>query len=428
MPKYAGIKNKQICIISDAIFHNPNLEIVELPKELENVSLSSLILNYKYHNKKFYNKKESKNLKDLKLALVSNWKINCGIATYAEKLYYNIIPQLGDYKLFIEKNDFIEPINQIKDLTLPIDKVEPCWKRGEPLEELINNIKEYNPDIIWIQHEYGIWPNARYWLSLMTQLSEYRIITTMHSIFHHKDKTIVDASIPEIIVHLDGAKKVLEDEKEVSGLIYTIPHGCDPCEDASKLWNFYKSDHTFLQFGFGFRYKGFENCIKATAMLKEKYPDIFFTALFSEALNNEVDHQLYFNELKLLIEELKVQNNVALIKGFQSDKTLDSFIRTNQVCVFPYVSPKEHEVFGVTGAARVAMSKAIPIITFNGNHFSDIPSIKTNSPDEIAQELDKLFSDYKLIEKQIKLQLDYINKNSWENVAKEHIKIFLNQK
>ena len=64
---------------------------------------------------------------------------------------------------------------------------------------------------MWINHEFGLWPNASYWLSMLTQLSEYRIITTLHSVFpQHYDKTICEAAIPEIIVHSEGAKQALE--------------------------------------------------------------------------------------------------------------------------------------------------------------------------------------------------------------------------
>lgn len=425
MARFVGIKNERIHLISDTKFQQNDLEIVELPTELLSVAAEELITDYQYRDKKFICKKQKINAKDLKIALVSNWKMRCGIAIYAEKLWREVIPHVGDYKLFIEKRDeYSEPVTNIKDITISEDKVVPCWERGESLQELVNEIKKYNPDIIWIQHEFGIWPNARYWLAMLTQLNDYRVIVTMHSVFHHKDKTIVEAAIPEIVVHLDGAKEVLKTEKGVPSSIYIIPHGCDPCLDRNKLWNFYKSESTFLQFGFGFRYKGWENSIRATAILKQKYPDVFFTGLFSESVNNKVEHQLYYNELIRLIKELGLEDNVAIIKSYQSDETLNSYIRTNQASVFPYVQHPEHEVFGVSGAARYVMAKGVPVITSSGNHFSDLPTIKADSPEEIAAELDKLFADWKLRDKQINIQLEYINENGWANVAQQYIKIF----
>lgn len=424
MARFIGIKNAQIHLVSDTKFNHPGMDVIELPSEFMAIDSEELIANYEFKNNKIINKFQKKPAKDLKVALVSNWKMHCGIAIYAEKLWRHIIPHVGDVKLFIERQEFIEPITNVKDITISENQVVACWERGESLQELVSEIKKYDPDIIWFQHEFGIWPNARYWLAMLTQLNKYRIIVTMHSIFHHQDKTIIEAPIPEIVVHLEGARNVLKNEKGVPGKIYIVPHGCDPCTDKDKLWNFYKSEQTFLQFGFGFRYKGWENSIRATAILKEKYPDVFFTGLFSESINNKIEHQLYYNELVRLIEELKLEDNVALLKGYQSDETLNSYIRTNQASVFPYIQHPEHEVFGVSGAARYVMAKGLPVVTSSGNHFSDLPTIKADTPETIATELDKLFSDWKSREKQINLQIEYLNKNSWENVAQQYIKIF----
>jgi glycosyltransferase involved in cell wall biosynthesis len=427
MSKFIGIKNNNIVVISDNSFVCEGMNIMEIPKELENISDIDLISNYKLKNDKLINKNAKKSIKELKIALVSNWKIRCGIATYAEYLWGEIIKNLSDFKLFIEQNDnYVDDIYKIGNEKISKEQLSICWKRGESLQNLISEIKRYDPDIVWIQHEFGLWPNARYWLSLMNQLSDYRVIVTMHSVFHHKDKIVCEAAIPEIITHLPGGFSVLKEEKQIPGVVHVVPHGCFPCLNKEKLWNFYKSEHTFMQFGFGFRYKGWENSIKAVSILKNKYNDVFFTGLFSESTYSKIEHNLYYNKLMSLVEELNIQDNVALIKGFQSDVTLDSYLKTNRVAIFPYVSNPEHEVFGASGAARIAMSKAIPVITSSVNHFSDLPTIKADTPEEIAVELEKLFNSSKAKEEQIDKQIKYLEENSWENIAKKHIEIFEN--
>jgi glycosyltransferase involved in cell wall biosynthesis len=416
MPKYIGAKNNNICVVSNNVFSNDELDIIEVPDEL---SYEDLILNYKVKNNKLINKSIIKDAKDLKIALVSNYGTKCGIGTYSKFLYKELINFIGDYKIFSE-------IQNKEDLefNIPNDKIIPCWKRGESLSELIKQIKLYDPDIILIQHEWGLFPNARYMISMMTSLSSYRIITTMHSIFHHKDKTIVEAALPEIIVHLSGAKNVLKNEKKLSSKVYTIPHGCFPCVDKTKLWNFYKSDHTFLQFGFMFRYKNFENSIKSVSILKEKYDDIFFTGLLSESPFAKLDHEMYYNELKQLINDLDIQENVGLIRGYQSEEVLNSFMRTNIAAVFPYMVDGEHACYGSSGAAPTVMASNIPVITSSAHHFQDLPSIKADSPEEIAKELDKLFSNETLIKLQVEKQNLYLESNSWKNIAEKYVAVF----
>jgi glycosyltransferase involved in cell wall biosynthesis len=424
MARFVGVKNNHICIVSDKSFSNDDLQVLEVPPELSGVSASDLITNCRVKDGVIKCKTFKKTAKQMKIALVGNWKMRCGIATYSENLWTEVVKHVGHYKLFIEKNDITTgDIHQIGDEVLSDDRVSVCWKRGESCQQLIKELKEYDPDIIWIQHEFGLWPNAAYWLSMMNRLSDYRVIVTMHSVFHHRDKTIVEAAMPEIITHLEGGRDLLKNEKGISGKVHVIPHGCHPF-DNERLWNFYKSDRTFMQFGFGFRYKGWENAVRAAAILKQKYPDVFFTGLFSESPYAKTDHQIYYNELMLLVDKLDIRDNIAILRGYQSDAALDSFLRTNQATIFPYVSHPDHEVFGASGAARMAMSKGLPVVTSSVNHFSDLPTAKADTPEELATALDKLFSDPVEKELQVKKQIAYLDENTWEKVALRHISIF----
>ncbi len=423
MVRFVGVKDNYICVVSDSSFTDETLQVIEVPAELSHISPTDLITNCIIKNGQIRCKSSHKPTNQLKVALVGNWKMRCGIATYSEHLWPQVVKYIGDYKLFIEKNDLpTGDIHQIGDQMIPDSQVVACWKRGESLRPLIKELKEYHPDIVWIQHEFGLWPNASYWLAMMNQLSDYRVIVTMHSVFHHRDKTIIEASMPEIVVHLEGAKKLLQEEKGLSAKVSVIPHGCYDY-NGERLWNTYKSQKTFLQFGFGFRYKGWENAIRATALLKEKYPDIFFTGLFSESPYAKTEHQMYYNELMRLVDELGVRENVSILRGYQSDAALDSFLRTNQATIFPYISHPEHEVFGASGAARMAMSKGLPVITSSVNHFSDLPTIKADSPEEIAQALENLFTVSGAKEKQIQAQISYIQENTWEKVGLRYISL-----
>ncbi len=424
MARFIGVKNSRIYVVSDKSFTNDDLQVLEIPSELSGVSASDLITKCKVKDGVIKCKGFKKPARQMKIALVGNWKMRCGIATYSENLWSEVVKHVGDFKLFVEQHDLpTGDIHQIGTQIIPDEKVLACWKRGGSLKDLIKELKDYDPDVIWIQHEFGLWPNAAHWLSMMTQLSDYRVIVTMHSVFHHRDKTIVEAAMPEIVVHLEGAKKLLQEEKGISSKISVIPHGCHPF-DNERLWNFYKSNKTFMQFGFGFRYKGWENAIQATAILAQKYPDVFFTGLFSESPYAKVDHQIYYNELMRLVDQLGIRSNVAILRGYQSDAALDSFLRTNQATIFPYVSHPEHEVFGASGAARMAMSKGLPVVTSSVNHFSDLPTVKADTPEQLADALERLFTVPGAKEAQVQQQIAYLNENTWENCALRYIKLF----
>ena len=425
MARFIGVKEGRIKIASDRLFSSNDMTIVVVPEHLQGVPDEELMCHYKMRGTDIIPRRAHGDAKRMKVAFVGNWRMQCGISTYAESLWPEVAPHVGDVKLFIEYNE--SPTGDLRKLghvTLPDSSVVQCWRRGQSYGELVQAIKEYDPDIVWIQHEFGLFPTAGQWISLMSQLQEYRVIVTMHSVFYHRDKTVCEAAMPEIVVHLAGAKRVLEQEKQVPGKVHLVPHGCYPCTSQEKLWNLYKSDHTFLQFGFGFRYKGWEKSLRATSILKQKYPDVFFTGLYSESPFGKFEHQVYYEELQALIERLGIQDNVGIIRGFQSETSLDSYMRTTQVTLFPYVSSPEHEVWGASGAARMAMSKAVPVVTSSVNHFSDLPTVKADTPEDIAEAISALFESPQAREKQVLKQLAYMEENSWSNVARKYIEIF----
>lgn len=425
MLNFAGIKNTRIIILSDSYIENNNLIVVEIPYILKSLTAEDLVTNYIWKNNSFITKNNAIEAKNIKLAIITNFKMQCGIATYADNLFGEIVKGVNNFKLFIENNDApIGDLYKLGSLSLSNDNIEQCWVRGGSLENLANKIKEYDPDIILINHEWGIFPNARYWLALMSQLFHYRTIVIMHSVFAHKDKTICEAAMQEIVVHLDGAQNLLKNIKEIPGKVYVIPHGSEVCSDPTKLWNFYKSDKTFIQFGYGFKYKGFEQGIKTTAILKKKYNDVFFTILFSDSLFSKLEHDRYHNELLLLINDLGLNDNVAIIRGYQSDTTLNAYLRTNQATIFPYVSSSGHEVFGVSGAARYAMTTGIPVITSSIPHFSDLPTLKGNTPEEYADLLDNIFSNNLQKQAQITRQIEYLDTIAWNKIADQYLKLF----
>ena len=70
------------------------------------------------------------------------------------------------------------------------------------------------------------------------------------------------------------------------------------------------------------------------------------------------------------------------------------------------------------------MSKGLPVITSSVNHFSDLPSIKADSAQEIADALEMLFITPGAKEKQVQAQISYLNDNTWEKVGLRYLQIF----
>lgn len=412
---YIGYRDRQILTISDQEIKSDNLKILKVPSELQQISREDLFENYIVKNDEIIRKNFIKDLKQAKIALIGVYQIKCGVSTYAEAIFPKIGEAFGDYKIFAESNN-----SQSNDPHLI-----RCWQRGNPLSSLIDQIHTYDPDVILIQHEYGLFPIARYWLSFMSEMQKYKTFVTLHSVYEHKDKTICEAVIPNIIVHTLSAKQILKENKKINGNIYVIPHFCKPCLSNDKYWNIHYSDHTIIQFGFGFKYKGWEQSLEAVTILKKDFNDVFFTGLFSESDFSKSFHERYFYELQTMIKNNDLTDNVALIRGFQNDQILESFFRTHQVAIFPYKTDPEFEVHACSGAARSAMSFGINTIVSNVALFEDLEGIcpRISNSQELSQEIKKLFLDKTLAQKQLQKQNEFLLERNLSTIVDHYLTV-----
>jgi glycosyltransferase involved in cell wall biosynthesis len=353
--------------------------------------------------------KKDPNRRD-RIALVSVYDVPCGIATYSKWLWDEMKSRVDEARIFAEEEKGA-PCNP---------DVVRCWRRGEPLTQLVAELKAYDPDIIYVQHEFGNFPNARHWLAFMGALSNYRVVVTLHSVYRsHRDKIVIEASCPEIIVHTPSARASLVDEKQLSSKVHVIPHGCSAPEPG-RLWNIYHSEHTVLQFGFGFPYKGWENAIEAVATIKEHHPDVFYTGLMSERWPGV--HADYAASLNAYAEQLGVAENIGIIRGFQSDAALDAFLRTNRVALFPYRDNGEHTVQGCSGAARVAMSKGTPVVASGVPLFEDLDGVVPR-PSTVEGWASAVMEAFDHNADHVARQDKFLVDNSWAKSAERYLSV-----
>lgn len=402
-------KRKIVWVADGTTKDFPGRNIVSVPKEIQE-SNSQIIQRYQVKDNAVC--RRSVGRKGLRCAFVSPYGIECGISTYSEWLWKAIGSRVGDYRIFAERADcFADEENKIKR----------CWTRGQPLTELLSQIIAYDPDVVFIQHEYGIFNNARYWMAFISGLGNTPSFITLHSVYAHTDKVICEAPIKNAIVHTELARDCLI-QKGFTGKVHVIPHGCLEPQPKKNLFDFYKSKHTLLQFGFGFRYKGWELALETVSILKKSLPDIFFTGIFSTPAYSTTELDQYYDEILELINKLDIRENVAIIRGFMQQNVLATYLRMNKVALFPYQQKPGHEAFGCSGAARIAMAYGVPIVTSDAPLFHDLRAVAPRAVDaeSLASIVSTLFiKDMARI--QVKTQDKFLTDNSWDITAERYL-------
>ena len=358
----------------------------------------------------------------LRVAAVYNAGDKCGISSYSQNLINALRPKVDEIKIFAE---------HIPNENLEEDKkngVVRCWTRGESLVEMCHRIIDYAPDCVTLQHEFGLFPLATHFLKMLEILHDVPTITTLHSVYSHLDKTIATAHIKRIIVHSEVAKQSLVDGGHL-GKVDVIFHGCHEIEDHSELFNFFGNPYVCVSAGFGFAYKGVSRTIDAIAHLKktqEKYKDIFFLYLCTESPHTAQVQRAYYNFLSDKVAELGLTDNVAILRGYLSEKIMNNFYRTAKLAVFSYVNDGDNIVYGASGAIRNAIACGIPTIASDHAHFSEFEGILPRPSDhlELAREIDEVFSNELHRKNLVDKGLAFVKNNNWDITADKHIAVF----
>jgi glycosyltransferase involved in cell wall biosynthesis len=379
--------------------------------------------NYKNPNKLIGKKVGTMQPSEMKIAIICNWRTPCGISTYSQYLVNALKPKVKELKIYSEIEDKANTSHDIEE------NVIRCWKRGESMLSTLKKIKEWKPNFVIIQHEFGIFSKATYFLQLLQGLEDIPHAVVLHSVYgNHFDKTICTSAIKNIICHSNEAKNALFNIGHETNLIQVIPHGCVVYDDVQELWNIFQTPYAIVQFGFGFFYKGVDRAIEAIGHLKasnpEKYKDIFYCYLCSESANAVGTHAQYHRYLNELIEKLDLKDNVVILRKYNSESIIKNYLRTAKLALFPYVTDPKNLVFGASGAIRIAMGCNSPVIASESHMYDDLESIvpRPSSPLELATEIDKVFSDESYRKKLIEKNQLYIRENDWNVTADRYIK------
>lgn len=360
---------------------------------------------------------DNKSMDQLKVAMICNWNDKCGISTYSGFLVNELKNKVKEIRIYSEIG------------TNPSeDNVDYCWKRGQSMRATIEKILEWKPDFVVVQHEFGIFPNAFYYMQMLQMLENIPYAVVMHSVYEHLDKAVCTGVTKNIIVHSQAAKDLLikmGNNNEIS----VIPHGCIQFDDVKELWNIFQNPYTIIQFGFGFFYKGMDRAIEAIHHLKTtdpKFANIFYCCLISTNDHNSAVNNNYYDFLMGKIKELGLEDNVTIHRKFYSDETLNNFLRTAKIAIFPYKVDPTNTVYGASGAVRIAMANHIPVIASESHLFDDLEGVIPRPTDhlELAREIDEIFSNDNYRNNIVNNTKKFVKDNSWSNVADMYLNVY----
>jgi len=261
--------------------------------------------------------------------------------------------------------------------------------------------------VVYIEHQYALYSDQEKWISALRRMRNPFV--KMHCVY--PDPLILKGKLetPEyidamknIIVHTEESKEVLL-RRGVKANVYVIPHGCPEYSQQGSI----PSEPRIFSFGFGLRYKGIEIAVKTVKNLLPEFPTLSYLGVFGE---KSVPAKYYLKDIKIL-----ATGNFTFL-DYQPLDELKELAQTCSLALFPYVG----EVYGSSGAVRLAMAWGLPVVTSKASLFDALKGVVLQG--DIENNVRNILREYPT--SQVKRQKNFIENHSWKSVAAEHLKLF----
>lgn len=328
----------------------------------------------------------------MNIAMISPWAVKCGIFTYTRALS----EALGE-----------------KDINVYIIRLPRFGRKTDPIfNQVVNKIPVSDVDLIHVQHEYGLYNNHDVTFYNGLKRLGKPIVSTMHAVGNLTiDRVIADTS-DKIIVHNEFCKKRLSFDSEV------IHHGCKPSEtvpreEAMKKLGIDPRVPLVGYCGFISSYKGLESLIEAVSKIPKS------ALLIGGGWHTEQSTQ-YIASLNQMTQRILPHRCKWL--GFVPDEDLATAYGAMDVVVYPSVYATE------SGALLMAMSHGKAVIANRLAPFKEkekLGALTTfKGVNSLAKKIRLLLRDEDARSKLEAGARSYVEANSWDKIAEQHIKLY----
>jgi len=290
----------------------------------------------------------------------------CGIATFTTDLCEHLASVAPDTRFdVVAMNDRTEGYGYPDRVCFEISD-----SRRHEYDTAADFINLHRPDVVCVQHEYGIFGGkcGRYLLPMLRQL-QAPIVTTLHTVLkdpsQDQKQVMCDlASLSDrLVVMSHRAEEFLQTVYEVPAeKISFIHHGIPDTAflDPNYFKDRFKAEGrpVILTFGLLSPNKGIEVAIDAIAKVIREFPKVFYLVLGATHPHlKRTDGEQYRHSLLRKVREHGLSDNVLFVDRFVNPKELCEYLGGADIYVTPYLN--EAQITSGTLAYAVGMGKAV---------------------------------------------------------------------
>lgn len=372
------------------------------------------------------------NSKKPKIAFVSTYGCQCGIANFTKDLIENtrnikpyVLALMNGWNPDTTQKNIVKTF-QIRKYELPNYFEMADW---------INK----NADVVNIQHEFAIFGGEKgeYIIPFLEKI-EKPIVTTLHTVnsvsaTKHKKKIVdyIAKKSDALVVISPVAEKLLSNYSVDGSKVTVIPHGVhsiDSNKETAKKKLGLENRLVITTFGLLSQKKGIDDMIDALPSILECEPNAVYVIAGQAHSKNEDKN--YSRNVKGKVSRLGLKNNVKFIENYLDLDSLKLILQATDVGDAAYNS-QEHVSSGCL--AYFMSAGAVPIATRypyavdmlqNQNHGQKGFLVDYNSPEAIADIVIKLIKNPDLKKEMASNARNCAASMQWPDMAEKYRKLF----
>jgi len=377
----------------------------------------------------------------MRVAMVSRAPpTRCGVAEYSSMLAESL-KNLVDLELLADSEGAayrrgVEPYSGVK--------AEPCFESGKPgfskgIERAVSKIR---PEVVHIQHEYGIFPDNREFVELVKRIRELgsRVVVTMHTVAHalHKPEWIefhraLGKSADAIVVHspMQHAELVYQGVEPLK--VRVIPHGTalnpfarvvSKSTALSKLGIDMDPEYPIITTpGFVRADKGLDVLLRSFEIVRKNYDAKLLLVGHPQDGSDTVETIRRFIESRQWLAR-----DVTLVRTYLAREELFLMLAAVDVVVLPY---RDSGLLSVSGALHLAIGSRKPVICTQTPRLYECytlaPELSVPAPDpvRIAKRLMMVLENDDIVKECVERLWRYALFTRWDRVAERHVELYV---
>lgn len=359
----------------------------------------------------------------------------CGIATFTSDLRNAVAdqyPQAGCPVTVV--NDRAEGYAYPDEVRFEIAEQDL-----EAYRRAATYLNYHKPDVVCIQHEFGIYGGraGSHLLALMRELT-MPIVTTLHTVLktpEPEQRMVMDelaALSSRLIVMTEHGRAFLREIYRVPDeKIEVIAHGIPdiPFVDSNCCKHQFgvAGRRVLLTFGLLSPNKGIENVIAALPEIVAQFPDVVYIVLGATHPNLVRDSgEAYRHSLEQRARDLGVEKNVLFYNQFVEIDELMDFITAADIYITPYLNPAQI----TSGTLAYAFGSGKPVVSTPYWHAEELLAegrgilVPFGDSQAIIREVIGLLSDEERANAMRKQAYALGREMTWRRVAQQYMAVF----